>query len=212
MARKPRRKGKGKPKPPVRQKRAPTRARAKASTPTPAAAAAAAPLPPAVEDFDVGSSAEQRLLIAMAGNLGATDTEIIGFAHVSRDTFYRYAKDPVFARRRRDLILRAICNQVGPVLKATVESALVLGRDGAADRKLLWEATGFLTPGAKLQVDLKMPEQPGDMADEEALWWYLYLKWPKANWLPGIRLRYETGQIKPRRPEGQLPGVPPAKE
>lgn len=177
--------------------------KAKKATPPPAQnqahtrAREAKYIPPAIGEL---ATAEKKLLAVLIDprNIGKTALELSDLAGVSRHTYYRLSKNPEFHRKKNEVILAAL-RDISPTLKACIETSKMVGREGAADRKLLLEIAGIYRP--RLAVEQASARNvEGDMPDEEALWWYQYLKYPPDRWLPSIRLRWENKQIKPKKP------------
>jgi hypothetical protein len=166
-----------------------------------------APPPAPIEDL---TKADVALLAAMADpdRFRATNEELWTAAGISRATFYRLTRDPGFAARRRQQLFDVLRSEVNDVVYATLLNAQLPGREGFADRKLLLEMTGVYQPSAT-KLEIKGPPAiEGDMPDAELVYMYLTAHWPRANWLPGVRTRYEQGQIEPR-PPAATPGTRP---
>jgi len=137
-------------------------------------------------------------------NLALFNKELIELAGISEAHFYRLMKNPSFTAKRRAILLDVVKSSIGLILKAAVDSAQIEGRDGQPDRKMLLEMAGLYLPAKHLALSAAGPTIPeGDMPDEELVWFYLQLKYPPALWIPGVRLRYQEGQITPRPPNPQ---------
>jgi len=134
--------------------------------------------------------------------------ELYGAAQISRTQFYRLWADPAFQQLRRDAQLSAIGAYVAPLLEVSFESAQLKGRDGFQDRKLIFEMARVYTPATKIEATLSGPSAEGELPDEELVFMYLAAGTPRHLWLPGIRQRYELGQITPAKPrsDGVAPG------
>ncbi len=157
--------------------------------------------PANANDFGDGSSCERKLLLVLSdpGNLRLTGAELCKKAGISRDTYWRLNRSPDFQRKRRSLILAAM-RDISPQIHALLESAKCIGPKGTADRRLLFQMADFYHPKNPI-VEEDPSQQDGDMPDEEALWYYQLCNYPKENWLPSIRQRYEAGTLLPRAPE-----------
>lgn len=157
----------------------------------------------AQDDADNLTKAQARLLTVFANpdHLRCGNDELAHRAEISRAQFYRIMADPLMRRRRYELIQESLVGVIGEVMHSTVESALLPGREGAADRKLLLETVGVYTPASKQIHELKGPvRMDGDMPDEELVYLYLACKLPPPQWMPGVLQRYEQGLITPKKP------------
>ena len=154
-------------------------------------------MPPAVGEL---ATAEKKLLAVLADprNLGKTAVELSDAAGIARSTYFRLLANPEFNRKRNEVIL-GVLRDISPALKALMKTAEIEGREGAQDRKLLLEIVGIYRPRLTVE-ETRSARADGDMPDEEALWWYMKLKYSKDLWLPSIRQRYDAGQIKPAKP------------
>jgi len=168
------------------RKGTPTRGRAKAAY-----------VPPAIGEL---ATAERKLLAVLADprNLGKTAVSLSDAAGVGRTTYYRLLQNPEFQRKRNEVLI-GVLRDVSPALGACMRTAEIEGREGAQDRKLLFEIAGIYKPRLTVE-ESRSARVDGDMPDEEALWWYLNLKYSRDLWLPSIRQRYDAGQINPKKP------------
>ena len=149
------------------------------------------------------SGSEARLLAVLADpdNWGLQITELCARAGIGRAFYYRIYSRPDFVARRSKVLNDAMGSETPRVKKVLLQSAMILGRDGDAARKLLFEMTGDYIPNNKQTLELKGPPLlEGDMTDEELVWRYLKANWPRDQWIKGVRQRYELGQITPRQP------------
>jgi len=70
---------------------------------------------------------------------------------ISRSTWYRHMEDPLF-RARATAAWRECCrDRLGEVMESLLNSAIIVGREGHQDRKLLLELLGEYTPGLKVE-------------------------------------------------------------
>lgn len=163
----------------------------------------------ASSDAENLTKAQARLLTVFADpqHLKCLNDELAALADISRAQFYRLMSDPLMRRRRYELIQEQLSGIMGGVVHAAWQSALIPGKEGAADRKLLMETSGVYVPASKQIHELKGPlRMEGDMPDEELVYLYLACKMPPERWLPGVRQRYDQGLITPKRPEtGPMP-------
>ena len=145
---------------------------------------------------------ERRVMevLASPGALSLKPGQIAKQAGISRQTFWKMRQNPAFAARYHATVLDYLQGRLGEIIEATIQSALTVGREGAQDRRLLFEAAGLINSGnkAKLQtIDTTSDQLP----DSELLWYYMVTGLPKKLWAPELRLRYELGQLKPQKPE-----------
>ncbi len=177
---------------PAPAKRNPTRVRA---TPAP---------DPTRQDAIDSMTRIQAQIIAVCcdpANLKLTNREIIERVGCSITQYYRWLKDPDFQARRRQAMLDALRSSIQQVIGVALNTALEPGKEGHADRKMLLEMSGLYQPATKSQIELKAaPMAEGDMPDDELVYFYLACQLPRDRWIPGVRLRYEQGQIQPKKP------------
>ena len=85
---------------------------------------------------------------------GSTDVECIEAAQVSKDTYYRIKRDPELRARRDELLQRMLEDGLRPAFAAMTATAMMEGREGFQDRRLLMEMAGEYTPKQTLNADL----------------------------------------------------------
>ena len=112
------------------------------------------------------------------------------------------------AKGAKTVTERYICERLAPVLEAALQSAEIVGRDGAADRRLVCELAGLLHREVHIEQTVTTKRAAGDMPDAVIVWYYMLLNWPRDRWMPGLRDRYEQGLITPCAPETLPPGLP----
>lgn len=95
-----------------------------------------------------------------------TITERCELLGISRRLWYLRLEDPLF-KARAARVYRTLCDdRLAPVLDALTESAMLLGKDGHADRKLFLELLGEYAPGQPREEAAKPGER---MTDDELL-------------------------------------------
>lgn len=150
------------------------------------------------------SKGELALLAVMAdpGHFKSKPDELIKKSGISRAHFFRLKRDPEFQRKLRVAQLDSIKSGIAPALEAMIATASIAGREGNADRKLMFEMAGYYVPYNKFQVEETsvLPGMVGDMPDDELVYMYLATKTPRDQWIPGVLQRYDLGQIVPRQP------------
>lgn len=187
---------------PPGRKGTPTRTRAKPkpvkAPPAPSAARTAA------DELLDASKSELALLAVLSDpqTFTAKADENIAKAGISRRHYFRLKADPEFQRKLRIAQLDAIKSGIAPSLSALMTTAGTVGREGNADRKLLFEMAGYYVPFNKFQVEetSNRPTVAGDLPDDELVFMYLACSVPREQWIPGVLQRYELGQIMPRQP------------
>lgn len=132
--------------------------------------------------------------------------EVAERAGVSGEVYYRLRQDPTFLAKYRAACMNYMHGRLGEVIEVAIKSALIEGREGAQDRRLLFEATGLAMRRGDGQQDRAM-QTVGDMPDAHLVFYYLMVNWPRDRWLPAVRARYEAGLITPEQPDA-LPGLP----
>lgn len=173
-------------------------------------AAIAAAIATGTDLINVDMTASQTKVMAVLSaedGLGLMPEEVCKRAGVCVAVYWRMRQDPAFSARHRAILLQHMHGRLGPVIDATVRSALLIGKDGDQARKLIFEACGLVVDKHQHEI-IGPPAVAGDMPDATLVWYYLLLRWPIDRWLPGVRLRYEQGQIQPTPPETPVPGLP----
>lgn len=143
--------------------------------------------------------------------LSLENKEVAERAGCSPHTYWRMRQNPAFEARRRAIVIQHLNGKLGAVIDETIKSALIHGREGAADRRLIFEATGMVVHKHEIKGEMQV-NHTGDMPDAQLVWYYLLLRWPIERWLPGVRQRWEAGQIVAAAPEVPLPGLPKSVE
>ena len=126
---------------------------------------------PAKDHAAAGASTEAQMLVVLADPhmLNRSTAAKAAKAGVSRATWYRHLKDPLFRARANAACSESLQEHLGPVLHALAESALAIGRHGHQDRKLFLELVGF-TAAAVAQKDQEGSQKHGAvMSDAELL-------------------------------------------
>jgi hypothetical protein len=103
---------------------------------------------------------------------------------------------------------RYIHERLAPVLEAALQSAEIVGRDGAADRRLVCELAGLLVRQVDINQTVTTKRAADSMPDAVVIWYYQLLGWPRDRWMPGLRDRYDQGLITPMPPDVLPPGLP----
>src|SRR5207248_3268734 len=67
-------------------------------------------------------------------------------AGISRSHYYRLLSDPELSAKLRRVVEAVLMDDLVPIMEALKRSALILGREGHADRKLLLEMVGMYKP------------------------------------------------------------------
>jgi hypothetical protein len=137
------------------------------------------------EDEDL-TAVEGRLLEAMAmtGAYKKNVTELCDAAQISRRSYYRLISQPAFAAKSRALLMRATEEDLGPTLGALVESSKIIGREGAADRKLLLEVVGVYQRSQKIKIE-EAPKR--EVTNAEWIMHYATTGMPIERWYPHLR-------------------------
>ena len=117
---------------------------------------------------------EQRIIESLANPVHRplTVTQRCDVLGISRSTWYRHTSDPLFKTRARDAYLELVCEDLGAVIDVTVQSALVEGKDGHPDRKLVLAMAGLIdgTGTAGRARETEQPQKRGrEMSDAELL-------------------------------------------
>jgi hypothetical protein len=101
--------------------------------------------------------------------------------------------DPAFQAKVKPLSVQMLADDLSAVFAALRESAAIPGRDGAADRRLLFEMTGIYQP-TKRQIN----EDVGKPAaiEAEMVRAMLELEVPEHKWPPVILARWKAGMIQ----------------
>ncbi len=170
------------------------------------AVAMATDTPLAAIDLDEVEAKVVAILSADDG-LSLDNAEVAKRAGCAVTTYWRMRQNPAFEARRRAIVLQHLNGKLGAVIDETIKSALIHGREGSADRRLIFEASGLILNRHEIKSDVSV-NHTGDMPDAQLVWYYLLLKWPMERWLPGVRQRYELGQIVAAAPDVPLPGLP----
>jgi len=67
-------------------------------------------------------------------------------AEVSKRQYYRIMAKPWFREQIKAWFLSTIRNDIGPVVKAAIDTAKIRGKEGQLDRKMLLEMSGLYEP------------------------------------------------------------------
>jgi hypothetical protein len=128
---------------------------------------------PVRDRISAGGSSDAKVLRTLADPklVGKSTTAKIQASGVSRATWYRRQSDPFFRARMNDVYFRALSTHVAAVLHALAESAIIHGRKGHADRKLLLELVGLYEPTTSEAADsaTRTAEPVSAMTDEQLL-------------------------------------------
>lgn len=119
-----------------------------------------------------GDETEARIIESLAdpGQRPLTIEQRCELLGISRSTWYRHMEDPLFKTRARQAWQACCRNDLGSIMQALVDSAVIVGRDGHRDRKLFLELVGEYEPGQRLHIEENGsgPKKPGaEMSDEE---------------------------------------------
>lgn len=88
---------------------------------------------------------------------------------VSRSTWYRHMEDPLLAARARRAYRDCCGNELGRVLQALIQSAVIEGKDGHPDRKLYLELLGEYEPRSRVKIEEGPQKTGAEMSDGELL-------------------------------------------
>lgn len=145
------------------------------------------------------TAAEQRLMEALIANPAQPFSTVCELAQVNRQHAYRIMAKDDFKVKLRGLVLNVAGEGLVEAIEAMKESAKLQGKDGHADRKLLFELTGVYTPRKELHVEQKTPDV---LPDETYVSYMLKAGIPIEKWAPGVRARYEAGMVPGYPAEG----------
>jgi hypothetical protein len=153
---------------------------------------------------------EARILFAMADikSAGMTIAKIAERADVIEPVVMAALSDPDF-QLKLSALRRHTCagflDDIRGIFKATEESAKIIGRAGAADRKLVFQFLDLMPDRGAARVN--MIQQVNNnvttnvgLTDANLLWIYLNGRMPRSRWLPSIADRYDSGHLKPEAP------------
>jgi hypothetical protein len=128
---------------------------------------------PARDASSAGAASEAKMLAVLGDSRFVTKTisEKARAAGVSRATWYRRKKDPLFSARAGAACRKALNGHLGPVLAALSESAATPAHKNFLDRKLFLELVGMYPPepGSILPVSCQGLADVDAMSDEELL-------------------------------------------
>lgn len=181
----------------MRQKETATRTRTSQASPSKALAAPTPVVGPR-DDEGLLTAAEGRVLDVMLQpeSRRKTVSELCDSAGVSRSHYHRLMARPEFREKVVKLSTQMATDQLGPVFEALQTSALILGKEGHADRKLLLEMLGAHQPSRRQIIEEVRPKQ----TDAQLVAWFLEMEVPFRKWIPGVLRRYQAGMV-----EGHLP-------
>lgn len=136
-------------------------------------------------------------------NLGIGVVKLCEKADIDWGVYYSALRDPEFEGRLKEARLAA-CGPPGEWIEACRRSACDStpeNRNGAADRRLMAEMSGFLLGRHdRLTIDGDLSVTHQLSPDAEILWMYLQCRLPEERWRPQIRDAYRRGVLVASEP------------
>jgi hypothetical protein len=89
----------------------------------------------------------EKLVLAVCINpehFKSTDTQKIAATGISRSRYYAIIADPWFHKQIQSATMNFIGLRIAPIVEAAVSTAMVKGKDGHQDRKMLLQMSGML--------------------------------------------------------------------
>jgi hypothetical protein len=164
------------------------------------AAAMATGTPPDLTQTEMKAIA----LLSLPGALRLKPQEICDQLGIGKAMWWYLRQSPIFKAKYETIWRQALTGRIGEVIEVAIQSALRPGRDGAMDRRLVFEAAGVI----KNQEGRTESSIDGGMPDAVLLWYYVKTHFPRENWVPSIRQAFDSGRLLPMTPEGQAIGSP----